>query len=257
MLSLRSTRSQIHRSSTNLTMSSPSESDPLRWTRPATPRNRGRDSGHGGDIGHARFGWAKPMGGCHLCSSAHACDLATFRGALFAGLGAAFAVVVVVLSTLRGTGIARLGAKGAKPVGELRTSAQKAYAAQAKVRTISAQFGTRGHCTVADTGVAAVFALLGTFVARFNTSFHCLMSHFDRSPLPAMQANVTRPVCRDRHRPRHPGTQTKKPTRPNTPKAFNHVGLLYNRPPGEPGCPLSNRPTTCIHLSCGSHRLPI
>jgi hypothetical protein len=28
---------------------------------------------------------------------------------------------------------------------------------------------------------------------------------------------------------------------------FNHVGLLRNRPPGEPGCPLFSRPTTQIY----------
>jgi|GEM_PF-5985749 len=29
------------------------------------------------------------------------------------------------------------------------------------------------------------------------------------------------------------------------PKAINHVGLLSNRPPGEPECHLFSRPTTC------------
>jgi hypothetical protein len=34
------------------------------------------------------------------------------------------------------------------------------------------------------------------------------------------------------------------------PKAFNHVGLLCNRPPGEPGCLLFSCPTNCIFSPC-------
>jgi hypothetical protein len=41
----------------------------------------------------------------------------------------------------------------------------------------------------------------------------------------------------------------KKPTWTNTLRVFNHVGLLRNRPPGEPGCLSFSRPTTCIYLS--------
>jgi CheY-like chemotaxis protein len=33
---------------------------------------------------------------------------------------------------------------------------------------------------------------------------------------------------------------------------LNHVGLLYNRPSGEPGCLLFSRPTTCIHSHTSS-----
>src|SRR5580658_4187356 len=42
----------------------------------------------------------------------------------------------------------------------------------------------------------------------------------------------------------------KKPTWLDTRKVFNHVGLLRNWPPGEPGRLLFSRPTTCIHSSC-------
>lgn len=209
----RTTCSQIHRSFTFTCFIRPTPVDPA-----ATPRNRGRDSGLGGDIGHARFGWAKPMGGCHLCSSAHARDLATFLGTLFTGLGAAPAMVVVVLSTFHGAGIARLGAKCAKPVGELRAAAEESDAGQAKLRTIAARLGARGHCAVANTGIAAMFALLRTFEARIDTSFHVLVSHSDNLFLPAKQANVTCPGCRDRHRPRvTPESRRKKSRRSRTP----------------------------------------
>ena len=33
------------------------------------------------------------------------------------------------------------------------------------------------------------------------------------------------------------------------PKVFNHVGLLVNEPPGQPGCPSSSRPTISCQVS--------
>lgn len=54
--------------------------------------------------------------------------------------------------------------------------------------------------------------------------------------------------------PRNPNE--KKPTWSNTLRALNHVGLLCNWPPGEPGCLLSSRPTTCILFLRGSPSLP-
>jgi hypothetical protein len=47
---------------------------------------------------------------------------------------------------------------------------------------------------------------------------------------------------------------TKKNRRDRTrASGLNHVGLLCNRPPGEPGCLLFSRPTTCIYSSCGTY----
>ena len=43
--------------------------------------------------------------------------------------------------------------------------------------------------------------------------------------------------------------QKKKPTWWNTPKVFDHVGLLVNEPPGQPGCPSPSRPTTSGQVS--------
>lgn len=54
--------------------------------------------------------------------------------------------------------------------------------------------------------------------------------------------------------PRNPNE--KKPTWSNTSRVLNHVGLLCNRPPGEPGCLLSSRPTTVILSSRRSPWLP-
>ena len=42
--------------------------------------------------------------------------------------------------------------------------------------------------------------------------------------------------------------ETKKADVAEHPKAYDHVGLLFNEPPGEPGCSLFSHPTNIIQI---------
>jgi hypothetical protein len=48
----------------------------------------------------------------------------------------------------------------------------------------------------------------------------------------------------------------KKADVDSRPQAFDHVGLLCNRPPAEADCHLSSRPTTYIYL-CSNGKMPL
>jgi hypothetical protein len=41
--------------------------------------------------------------------------------------------------------------------------------------------------------------------------------------------------------------RTKKADVVEHPKVFGHVGLLFNKPPGKPGCSSSSHPTACYY----------
>jgi hypothetical protein len=62
--------------------------------------------------------------------------------------------------------------------------------------------------------------------------------------LQAVNITIPEPEKKFRTANRRPrGTRQKKADVVRRPKAFDHVGLLYNGRPGEPGNPLSSHPT--------------
>jgi hypothetical protein len=108
-----------------------------------------------------------------LCSLS--CDLAAFLCAAAAGLGAATAVVIVVLFTFDCAGFADLGAYTTNSCVKARAAAHECGARPARVGAVDAKACALRH--LAETGVAAVFAFLRAAHARVNTGLVDFVGH--------------------------------------------------------------------------------
>jgi hypothetical protein len=97
-----------------------------------------------------------------------------------AGVGAALAVVVVVLAAFGGAGVANLGTQQTELFREPRAAAHEAGAGPAHLSAVFVEadaLGHHRHIVFVQTGVVAMFTRLSAFDAGVNTGLVIVVVH--------------------------------------------------------------------------------
>lgn len=120
------------------------------------------------------------LAGGDTCLGGRASHAAAFFGAALASLGALLAVVVLVLTTLGGTSVARLSANAADVVGQRRVPTHQRGSRPAKRGAIAVAanaFRHHGDVVLLQAGSRTVLASLSTAHAGFDTVVEFVADH--------------------------------------------------------------------------------
>src|SRR4051812_37326365 len=123
--------------------------------------------------------------------------LAALVGAAAARLGAAFTVLGLVRTALVGTAVARFGTGAAHGGRQRRGAAYVTGADPAQLGAVATSADAVGHLGVADAGIAALLALLGTCDARFDAGTELVVDHERSFPRLDFRSNSIVPRVHD------------------------------------------------------------